>query len=105
MAAARVASRAKAAVLGGLCADAATQPLHWLYDLPQAMALAAGGPGGTASPEFFPMPSNPWYKTDVGNSSCYGDELVPLLKSMAEGEGHAFHAASFSEVRSQLSVQ
>ena len=103
--AASTASRARAAVLGGLVADAATQPLHWLYDLPRACALAASGPGGMSSPEFFHQPSNPWYSAAVGSTSCYGDELIPLLKSMAENEdGCNFNADRFSEVGSRWGV-
>ena len=60
--------RAKAAILGGLVADAATMPLHWIYDVSWGAlvrALHAAGPlRGATEPntrqhhEIVPRPSD-----------------------------------------------
>lgn len=74
--------RARAAILGGLVADAATMPLHWIYDVPKINTLLAEA-GRTATPEFFPTPSCSFYTHKFGENSPYGFELVPLLESLA----------------------
>ncbi|GLI62947.1 hypothetical protein VaNZ11_005801, partial [Volvox africanus] len=81
-----VKERAKAAILGGLLADAASMPLHWIYDVPKIQELLAGTSRET-TPEFFPEPSCPFYKHPYGSLSPYGHELIPLLQSMAENGG------------------
>lgn len=84
--AAAVKERGRAAILGALVADAATMPLHWIYDAPKISAMLAER-GMEAAPEFYPEPSCPFYKAPagLGSQSCYGEELLPLLKAMAEG--------------------
>ncbi|KAF5832232.1 hypothetical protein DUNSADRAFT_11961 [Dunaliella salina] len=87
-------SQKKAAVLGGFCADSATYPLHWIYDISKVKELLSGKQD---SPEFYPTPSCPFYNSGpVGVQSCYGDELIPLLKSMAENGGE-FEATKYVE--------
>ncbi|GIL77586.1 hypothetical protein Vretimale_6819 [Volvox reticuliferus] len=81
-----VKERAKAAILGGLLADAASMPLHWIYDVPKIQELLASK-SREATPEFFPEPSCPFYKHPYGSLSPYGHELIPLLQSMAENGG------------------
>ncbi|EFJ53080.1 hypothetical protein VOLCADRAFT_102702 [Volvox carteri f. nagariensis] len=83
---ANVKERAKAAILGGLLADAASMPLHWIYDVPKIQDLLASK-SREATPEFFPEPSCPFYKHPYGSLSPYGHELIPLLRSMAENGG------------------
>ncbi|GLC50720.1 hypothetical protein PLESTB_000412000 [Pleodorina starrii] len=78
--------RAKAAILGGLLADAASMPLHWIYDVPKIQELLASK-SREATPEFFPEPSCPFYKHPFGSLSPYGHELIPLLQSMADNGG------------------
>jgi len=54
-----IAARASAAILGATLADAAAQPLHWIYDtdqLSKALATCAD------EPEFRPESANPFYK-------------------------------------------
>ncbi|KAI3424161.1 hypothetical protein D9Q98_009520 [Chlorella vulgaris] len=91
----KVKARAKAAVLGALVADAATCPLHWIYDVEKVKGLLSGK-GRLEAPEFFPEPSCPFYKYDVGCLSPYGDEAFALLQYAAssaevEGPGLAGH--------------
>ncbi|KAG2439498.1 hypothetical protein HXX76_004852 [Chlamydomonas incerta] len=84
---AAVRERAKAAVLGGLLADIATMPLHWIYDVPKMNELLASKGMTAAAPEFFPEPSCPFYQHPFGALSPYGHELIPLLQSMAANGG------------------
>lgn len=72
-------ARAKAALIGAFVADAATTPLHWIYDPSKVAGLVGGG-----DPEFFPTPSCPFYKYPVGDLSPYGAETLFLLSSVVE---------------------
>ncbi|KAK9812894.1 hypothetical protein WJX72_005338 [[Myrmecia] bisecta] len=83
---ARFKQAAKAAILGGLVADAAATPLHWIYDVP-ALADKLRTAGATDTPEFFEPPSCPFYQYPTGALSPYGDEIVPLLQSVAANGG------------------
>ncbi|KAI8465601.1 MAG: ADP-ribosylation/Crystallin J1 [Monoraphidium minutum] len=94
-----VRARAKAAVLGGIVADAATMPLHWIYDVPKMNQLLADAGRSPAAPEFFPTPSCPFYNLEtpgqgqpaaavnhgLGDNSPYGEELFPLASTLAAG--------------------
>mmetsp|Transcript_29798 Transcript_29798/g.65111 ORF Transcript_29798/g.65111 Transcript_29798/m.65111 type:complete len:393 (-) Transcript_29798:225-1403(-) len=71
-------ARAKAAILGAFVADAATMPLHWIYDTREIDDLVQSN-----QPEFFDPPSCPFYEYELGELSPYGDEALPLLESMA----------------------
>jgi hypothetical protein len=51
-----VRARARAAVLGAFVADAATMPLHWIYDVQRIEQLVGDG-----APTFFHPPSCPYY--------------------------------------------
>lgn len=84
-----VKARAKAAVLGAIVADAATMPLHWIYDIEKMNTLLADAGRSAANPEFYPTPSCPFYNQDpavpqhvLGGNSPYGEELLPLARSL-----------------------
>ncbi|KAG2501895.1 hypothetical protein HYH03_000393 [Edaphochlamys debaryana] len=79
-----VKERAKAAILGGLLADAASMPLHWIYDVPKMQELLAAKGLTAAAPEFYPEPSCPFYQHPFGSLSPYGHELIPLLRTLAD---------------------
>lgn len=72
-------SRAKAAVLGAFVADAATMPLHWIYDPAKIQSIL-----GDSKPEFFPNASSPFYTYELGELSPYGAEALYLLQSIVE---------------------
>ena len=69
-------------MLGAFVADAATMPLHWIYD---TAALAAKVDGG--EPAFFEPPSCPFYNYEPGRLSPYGDEALALLESVVKRGG------------------
>lgn len=78
-----LADRALGAIIGSAVADAAAQPLHWVYDLKKLVGLLAEEP----YPEFKPQSANPFYKRDTGTQSCYGDQAYVLLESLSECGG------------------
>ncbi|TRY93710.1 hypothetical protein DNTS_029411 [Danionella cerebrum] len=75
--------RAIGAIIGAAVADAAAQPLHWVYDQKKLSVLLAESP----EPEFRPESANPFYRRNTGEQSCYGDQAFVLLQSLAECEG------------------
>lgn len=58
------------AIAGGALADAASMPLHWIYDVPKLTELI-----GDADPAFFDPPSCPFYAYDAGRNTPYGDQV------------------------------
>ncbi|XP_019643438.1 PREDICTED: crystallin J1A-like [Branchiostoma belcheri] len=77
-----VSARAVAAVVGALVADAAAQGLHWVYDL-EKLDAAVGG----KDPEFHSPSACPFYTTDTGTNTAYGDQTFVLLESLAQCKG------------------
>nr|NP_001180427.1 selenoprotein Jb [Salmo salar] len=78
-----LADRALGAIIGSAVADAAAQPLHWVYDLDKLDGFLNEAP----TPEFRPKSANPFYHRDTGNQSCYGDQAFVLLESLSECGG------------------
>uniref|UniRef100_A0A8C2DQ85 Selenoprotein J n=1 Tax=Cyprinus carpio TaxID=7962 RepID=A0A8C2DQ85_CYPCA len=78
-----LADRAIGAIIGSAAADAAAQPLHWVYDLQKLSMLLSESP----EPEFRPESANPFYRRNTGQQSCYGDQAFVLLESLSECEG------------------
>jgi len=74
-----LADRALGAIIGSAVADAAAQPLHWLYDLQKLKGLLSENP----HPEFRPESANPFYRRETGKHSCYGDQAYVLLESLS----------------------
>uniref|UniRef100_A0A671M9E9 Selenoprotein J n=1 Tax=Sinocyclocheilus anshuiensis TaxID=1608454 RepID=A0A671M9E9_9TELE len=75
-----LADRAIGAIIGSAVADAAAQPLHWVYDLQKLSMLLSQSP----EPEFRPESANPFYRRNTGQQSCYGDQAFVLLESLSE---------------------
>jgi len=73
-------ARAEAAILGAFLADAATMPLHWIYDTNQIKRLV-----GTGVPEFFKPNSCPFYKIAEGENAIYGQQGWAYLAAGAAG--------------------
>ncbi|MGH0129032.1 UNVERIFIED_CONTAM: hypothetical protein FKN15_013145 [Acipenser sinensis] len=78
-----VEDRAVGAIIGAAIADAAAQPLHWIYDLQKLDALLSECP----CPEFRAQSANPFYRRVTGQQSCYGDQAYVLAESLAECGG------------------
>lgn len=78
-----VANRAIGAIVGSAVADAAAQPLHWVYDLQKLQSILAQDP----NPEFRVESANPFYRLQTGQQSCYGDQAYVLLESLSECGG------------------
>jgi hypothetical protein len=68
-------------------ADAATMPLHWVYDQQVVEAKVKIAADAGKGPEFYSPTFCPFYNYTVGRQSPYGDETLPLLTSMVE-KGH-----------------
>eukprot|EP00981_Chlorochromonas_danica_P008499 scaffold2205_cov183-Ochromonas_danica.AAC.24 len=66
-------------IQSSLMADLVTMPLHWIYD---QSAIAAKVGSGSAL--FFATPSCPFYSYPAGVFSPYGDESLPLLRSLSQ---------------------
>uniref|UniRef100_W5MML3 Selenoprotein J n=1 Tax=Lepisosteus oculatus TaxID=7918 RepID=W5MML3_LEPOC len=71
------------AIIGAAVADAAAQPLHWIYDLKMLHTILSNEP----CPEFRPQSANPFYRRETGQQSCYGDQAFVLLESLTECGG------------------
>lgn len=78
-----LANRAIGAIVGSAVADAAAQPLHWVYDLQKLKAILDENP----NPEFRSESANPFYRRPTGQQSCYGDQAYVLLESLSECGG------------------
>ena len=66
-----VKSRAKAAVVGSLVADAASMPLHWMYDHSELDSKLLQM-GKEEAPEFYNPPYDKFYSYELGHLSPYG---------------------------------
>ncbi|XP_069120775.1 crystallin J1A-like [Argopecten irradians] len=75
--------RRAAAVLGAVVADAAAQPLHWIYDTKKLDNLI----GQREDIAFWEPSANPFYCIPTGRQSGYGDQAYVILKSLVENKG------------------
>jgi len=73
--------RAKAALVGAICADAAAQTSHWNYDRPVFHQKLQDNDRWD-TPEFFVC--NSFYKVAIGGQSCYGDQMLVLAEHLAK---------------------
>ncbi|EOD07762.1 hypothetical protein EMIHUDRAFT_218325 [Emiliania huxleyi CCMP1516] len=76
--------RALHAVVGSFVADAASMPLHWIYNTSKVAQLVATAGG---DPAFFPTPSCPYYDYPFGEQSPYGQQSLLYLKALAQSIG------------------
>ncbi len=70
--------RAAHALLGSVVADAATRPLHWLYDADKVREHAAADNGGDVA--FLPESRSPFYSVPTGQQSPYGDTTLAMVR-------------------------
>jgi ADP-ribosylglycohydrolase len=88
-------ARRRACVVGAILADAATTPMHWVYDQDKLAAAI-----GDNSPYFFPDPQCPFYKVEPGSISPYGAEYMALAQGLNESKG-AFDSSVLVKIFSQ----
>lgn len=76
-----VAERAIGAVIGAAVADAAAQPMHWIYSPDKLKEVLTDL---EPCPEFRPESANPFYRRATGEQTCYGDQAYVLLESLSK---------------------
>ncbi|CAB1340867.1 unnamed protein product [Coregonus sp. 'balchen'] len=76
-----VAERAIGAIIGAAVADAAAQPMHWIYNPERLKEVLSDL---EPCPEFRPQSANPFYRRETGEQSCYGDQAYVLLESLSQ---------------------
>jgi len=77
--------RKVASVVGACVADAASRPLHWVYNMDNLDSYLKSNLGGvdrTLHPEFFPESRSPFYSLPTGSNSCYYDTTQSALNSL-----------------------
>lgn len=77
---ATVAERAVGAIIGAAVADAAAQPMHWIYNPDRLNEVLSDL---EPSPEFRSESANPFYRRSTGEQTCYGDQAYVLLESLS----------------------
>ena len=75
--------RIRGAILGAAVADAASRPLHWIYDREKMESLLKTG----FQPEFWPTSESPFYTLPTGAHSSYFDTTVVMLRALGENGG------------------
>ncbi|XP_013382274.1 crystallin J1A-like [Lingula anatina] len=83
MASLTVKQRAVGAIVGSLVADAAGQPIHWIYNTEVLDKVLQG----RTHPEFIEESHCPFYKQPTGRFTCYGDQALVVLESLAACKG------------------
>ncbi|PWA25037.1 hypothetical protein CCH79_00016017 [Gambusia affinis] len=76
-----VADRAIGAIIGAAVADAAAQPMHWIYNPDRLNEVLSDL---EPRPEFRPLSANPFYRRTTGEQTCYGDQAYVLLESLSQ---------------------
>jgi len=66
-------------LVGAAVADAASRPLHWIYDLPDLEKAIKADP---ERPEFVPKSKSPFYTLPTGENSCYFDQCFAVMTSI-----------------------
>ncbi|TKS87919.1 Crystallin J1B [Collichthys lucidus] len=73
--------RAIGAIIGAAVADAAAQPMHWIYSPDKLKEILSDL---EPCPEFRPQSANPFYRRMTGEQTCYGDQAYVLLESLSQ---------------------
>jgi len=81
----RAQERAVSSLLGATVADAASRPLHWVYDMTLMEELMKDG----KDPEFWPESMSPFYTLPTGARSCYNHVVMAGLQAFVEAGGEA----------------
>jgi len=80
-----VKQRSIAAVLGAIVADAATTPLHWIYNQDTLDNIITAN---KKQPEFWPENKCPFYTLPSGHVSGYSEQTLTTLVSLDENKGN-----------------
>ena len=64
--------------MGGLTADAAAMPLHWIYDTASIDSILAAA-GRTSTPEFLRPSHAPFYDYPVGSGTPFAEVSLASL--------------------------
>ena len=75
-------------LMGSFVGDAATMPIHWVYNQEELRASLKG-----SSVLFHSPPICPYYTYTTGTLSPYGDESIPIVNSMASNPSLVFTRA------------
>ena len=73
--------RCVAALLGATVADAATRPLHWIYNQTLLDDIV-----GLEHPEFWPVNKSPFYSLPLGRCSGYNDTGMQCNEVLSQTE-------------------
>lgn len=76
-----LADRAIGAIIGAAVADAAAQPMHWIYNPDRLKEILSDL---EPCPEFRAQSANPFYRRTTGEQTCYGDQAYVLLESLSQ---------------------
>lgn len=71
--------RAVASIVGSAVADAATRPVHWLYDRTKLESIISP----TCDSAFWSESLSPFYTLPTGRRSCYNDLGFVMLRSLS----------------------
>lgn len=76
-------------IVGAITADAATQPVHWVYDQGKLASLEA-------DIEFHEPALNPFYRLANGKNTNHGDQAFVLLEHLSSNQ--SFDRVAFSKL-------
>ena len=75
------AKRKISCIIGAVVADAASLPLEWIYKDDTMTEIV-----GEKNPEFWPESHCPFYTVPTGSVSCYTDEMLTTLDTLAKSD-------------------
>jgi len=70
-------------IIGAVVADAASLPLEWIYQEEKMNEIV-----GDSNPEFWRESKCPFFTVPTGKISCYTDELISTLETLAISDGN-----------------
>ena len=83
-----VKQRAVNSVIGQAVADAASRPLHWVYD--RALLESTLSSDKNADSAFWPVSVSPFYAMPTGRRSCYNEVALAMLRALPHDPMAAF---------------
>ena len=96
-----VKQRAVASIVGSAVADAATRPIHWLYDRSKLESIISP----TADSAFWPESFSPFYTLPTGRRSCYNDLGFVMLRSLQQQSDQSTGSTAGAAVDSPYSKE